>query len=205
MTRLPGKFILYHISSGNQGVDGCPEPCFRRLATAGVTLFQIRERRLSTRQVLKIAWNLKRRLKDMEARILLNDRFDVALAAGLDGVHLRSGGLPIQRVRDLTPEEFIIGRSAHSLEEVYQAAEEGADFVTLGPVFQTPSKPGSIKALGVPSLMEIVSKVDIPVFALGGICSQVTPDVLNAGVSGLAGIRFFHDQEELNKILALKP
>jgi thiamine-phosphate diphosphorylase len=200
MIPLPAEPILYHISAGSAPEGACPMPCFVGLEDAGVPLLQIREPRLSVRDVLALAARLRRRCN--RALILLNDRFDVARAAGLDGVHLRSDSLPVERVRALAGPDFIIGRSAHDLSEVLAAEAGGADFVVLGPVFPTPSKAGR-PALGLARLREIRRRATIPILALGGIQADNAAAVLDCGVAGLAGIRFFHDERQLASVRSL--
>jgi len=114
----------------------------------------------------------------------LNDRLDIALAAGLHGVHLPGNGLPADKVRPLVK---VLGVSVHSVGEALQADHAHADFVVFGPIFDSPGK----TAVGLSPLREVAQAVKIPVLAIGGITTKNATDVLEAGASGIAGIRLF--------------
>jgi len=202
MSLLPPPPILYHISAGTSGAGDCPEPCFRELTAAGVPLLQIREPGLAAADLRVLAARLRRQCRPGHALILINDRVDVARAAGLDGVHLRADGRPVHRVREQLGPDFIIGCSAHDEAEVRRAEDGGADFVVVGPVFPTPSKPGH-PGLGLVRLRQIRLFSVIPVLALGGIGAANAGAVLECGVHGLAGIRLFHDRRQLATVQAL--
>jgi len=168
--------------------------CVRRVTVAGVDWIQVRERDLSGRalaelvtEVLKIA-----RAGARPTRVLVNDRLDVALATGADGVHLPSHGLPTGAVRGLAPAGFLIGRSCHSPADVQAAAAEGADLCVLGPVFATPSKADMGPPLGL-SAFRSLGDVTIPVLALGGVTLENAAACRAAGAAGLAAIRLFQD------------
>ena len=175
---------------------------------AGVDLVQIRERGLPTRELLSlagIALRASRKLGKGAARVVVNDRVDVALAAEADGAHLTTHSMPAQVVRRIAPREFVVGVSCHSLEEAVAAEAGGADYLVLGPIFETPSKLGYGPPLGLEKLREVSSRVGIPVLALGGITvSRVRPCV-EAGAGGIAGIRIFQDCESvLERVRELK-
>ncbi|MBN2431067.1 MAG: thiamine phosphate synthase [Acidobacteria bacterium] len=165
-------------------------------------MLQLREPSLPARDIVELAGRLRRRCLFEGVRILLNDRFDIARGAGVDGVHLRSGSVPVKRVRELVGPDFVIGCSAHELADVRRAEDGGADFVVVGPVFPTPSKRGH-PGLGLEHLRRIRRQSSIPILALGGIRIANAAAVLDCGIQGLAGIRFFHDRQELAAIQAL--
>jgi len=119
-------------------------------------------------------------------KLFINDRLDVALAVDADGVHLGGESIPAFAAREATGGAMLIGASAHSIGEAIKAEEEGADFVTLGPVFETPSKIKYGHPLGPGLLREIRGKISIPVFAIGGIKKERVGSVLEAGASGIA-------------------
>jgi thiamine-phosphate pyrophosphorylase len=116
--------------------------------------------------------------------VLVNDRLDVALAAGVDGVHLPANGLPAAGVR---PFVKTLGCSIHSVEDGVKAERDGADFVVFGAVFDTPGK----RPAGLQALRAVTAAVKIPVLAIGGITNENTPAVLEAGAAGIAAIRLF--------------
>lgn len=155
-----------------------------------IDFFQIREKQISARSLFR----LTERLVELVAggvRIIVNGRFDIALAAGAAGVHLPGDSLPLAAVRASLPEGFIIGVSTHSIAEVQSAADAGADYALFGPVFATPGKG---KPTGTETLKEAVAKSGgMPVIALGGIDGENVGEVLKAGAAGFAAIRYFKD------------
>src|SRR5438034_162462 len=150
----------------------------------GVDMIQIREKDLPARDLFGLVSRIRDIAAGTKTRILANDRLDIALAAGVDGVHLPSNGLPAPRVR---PFVKCLGVSVHTLEEALAAEVAGADFIVFGPVFETPGK----LAVGVDPLRTVASAIKIPVLAIGGITLENSPAVLAAGASGIAGIRLF--------------
>jgi thiamine-phosphate pyrophosphorylase len=121
------------------------------------------------------------------ANLAINDRLDVALAAGADGVHLAAQSLPVDAAVALAAGRTLIGRSVHSLDEAIRVAHEGADYVTFGHVFPTSTHPG-LPPRGLSELRAIVAAVDIPVLAIGGITVDNLDDVLATGCAGVAVI-----------------
>jgi len=136
-----------------------------------------------------------RRIMEMpnphQARILVNSRVDVAMAAGTSGVHLPAGSIPPRDWRAITPVGFLIGVSCHTLEEVLSAEREGADYVFFGPVFAPLSKSSDLKPRGLEVLGRVCGSVKIPVLALGGITWENAPACNTAGAAGVAGITLF--------------
>ena len=131
--------------------------------------------------------------RDSPTRLLVNDRFDVARAAGADGVHLPSASLPSQVVRGLCGEEFLIGVSTHSLDEAQRARDGGANFVVFGPVFETESKRAYGPPQGLEKLREVTAALeDFPVLAIGGVTLDNAETCFAAGASGVAGISWFN-------------
>ncbi len=144
-------------------------PMLEEAFRGGVRLVQLREKDLPARELLSLAREVKALAGAYGARLLVNERADVALLSGADGVHLTSTGYSPKEARRLLGEKVLIGVSTHSIEEALKAEAEGADFVTFGPVFQTPSKAGMGGALGLEKLREAVQRLSIPVYGLGGI------------------------------------
>ncbi len=154
--------------------------------SGGVKTIQLREKDLTTKELFEIASWMRELTKEYDARLFINDRVDVALAVGADGVHLGQKSIPLHAVRNSFGNKLIIGCSTHSLEEALKAEKEGADFITLGPIYETPSKIIYGKPIGLEVLREVKSRLLIPVFAIGGIKLNNVRDVIEAGADGIA-------------------
>ena len=127
-----------------------------------------------------------------KTRVLVNDRVDIARAAGADGVHLTARSLPADVVRDICGPEFVIGVSTHSLAEARAAQVAGANFVVFGPIFDTESKRAFGAPQGLDKLREVTRALgEFPVIAIGGITQENSEAVFAAGASGIAGISLF--------------
>jgi thiamine-phosphate pyrophosphorylase len=172
-------------------------PLIGEAVQAGIDLIQIREKDLPTRELLQLAESAVAAAKGSGTRIVVNDRLDIALAGGADGVHLGTQSIPAQAVRNIVPEGFLIGVSCHSRQDVLAAEAAGADYVVLGPIFETPSKSAYGPPLGLDVLRETAAAVNIAVLALGGISVERVRACLAAGAAGIAGIRIFQDSPAL--------
>ena len=165
-------------------------------AKAGIHLVQLRERDLDGGPLLMLARRCVEAVRGTSTRILVNDRLDVALAAGAHGVHLRGDSMPARRLRELAPPGFLVGRSVHHRDEAAQvAADGGVDYLVFGPVFATRSKPAAAPA-GLDALTDVVSASALPVLAVGGITVATAPAVVSAGAAGWAGIGSFATARE---------
>ena len=161
------------------------------VATA-IPLVQLREKSLTARVLYELTTRAAAIAKGSSTRLLVNDRFDIARAAGADGVHLTTRSLPALIVRQICGEDFLIGVSTHSLDEAQNARTQGADFIVFGPVFETPSKQIYGPPQGLEKLREVTNALDgFPVLAIGGINLDNTAACLTAGASGIAGISLF--------------
>ena len=192
--------ILYAITSGATKNKTTPDDDeFTRIlhlaegaVAAQLSLFQIREKNLSARVLYELVTRATKITRGSSTRLLVNDRFDVALAAGADGVHLTSTSLPARVVRGICGPEFLIGASTHSLETARDARDSGADFALFGPVFETESKRGFGPPQGLEKLKQVAGELaGFPVVAIGGITLDNAESCFAAGASGIAGIRLF--------------
>jgi thiamine-phosphate pyrophosphorylase len=152
----------------------------------GVRAVQLREKDLPGRELFRLAERMRKMTAECGARLLINDRADVARAVGADGVHLGVLSIPPREARGLLGADAIIGCSAHNEEELRQAGEGGADFVTFGPVYPTPSKSRFGPPVGIPALAAACRTARVPVFALGGIGPGNLEEVARTGCSGVA-------------------
>lgn len=206
MPRALARPITYLITSGeSSSATHSESEEFRRLLAlvraaveARVTLVQLREKRLSGRVLFELATAAAHLARGSETRVLVNDRADIARAAGCDGVHLTTTSLEVSVVRRAFGAEFLIGVSTHTFAEARAGAAGGADFAVFGPVFDTPSK----RVFGPPVGLEALRRVALelspfPLVALGGVGVEQVRDVLEAGAAGVAGIRLFADGQNL--------
>jgi thiamine-phosphate pyrophosphorylase len=152
----------------------------------GVKAVQLREKDLATRELLDMAYRLRELTGACGAGLFVNDRVDIALAVKADGVHLGTSSLPAGAARRIAGEKFLIGASAHGVEEAEAAQREGADFITVGPVYETPSKTQYGRPLGPGVLKKVKEKISVPIFAIGGIKKQRVREVLGSGAYGVA-------------------
>jgi thiamine-phosphate pyrophosphorylase len=212
MPRALPRPITYLITSGETSSATAPADAeFRRLLAlvraaveARVALVQLREKDLSARSLYELARAAAQLARGGATRVLVNDRADVARAAGCDGVHLTTRSLDAAVVRRAFGEDFLIGVSAHTTEEACAARDGGADFAVFGPVFDTPSKRAYGAPLGLGVLEEAARELSpFPLVALGGVDEANAAAVLRAGVAGVAGIRLFANGQNLARMMHL--
>jgi thiamine-phosphate pyrophosphorylase len=161
----------------------------RHAVAAGVDVIQVRERDLEPRELVPLVEEVVALARSTATRVVVNDRLDVALAAGAGGVHLPTRGIPPAEARRIVPDGFLIGRSVHRIDEVRAAA--GSDYLIAGTVWPSLSKPAAAPLLGVGGLSEVVRAADVPVLAIGGVTVDRAHDVLATGAAGIAAIGLF--------------
>ncbi len=152
----------------------------------GVKAVQLREKDLPIRELLNLAEKMRRITKEAGAMLFINGGMDVAMAVGADGIHLGQTDLPVDVVRKIVGNRFMLGVSTHNIVEAKEAEACSADFITFGPIYETPSKLKYGEPVGIKALNEVKSGVSIPVYAIGGIKSGNIKQILDTGVDGVA-------------------
>jgi thiamine-phosphate pyrophosphorylase len=158
----------------------------REAVSGGVTCVQLREKSCSTCEFLREALALKALLQPLGLPLIINDRVDIALAVGADGVHLGQSDMPISHARRLLGSDCLIGISAESLEDAILAEQQGADYIGISPVFSTPTKTDTAPALGLEGVRQIRQQVRIPLVGIGGINLTNARQIIEAGADGVA-------------------
>ena len=177
-------FRLYLVTDRHQTAGRPLVSVVGRAVNAGVRAVQLRERDLPIRALLSLSLDLQRELPDMQ--LFINDRVDLAVGLGCRGVHLRESSLPAPVVRTLLRPSQLLGLSVHSVQGAVAAERHGADFVVLGPIYDTPSKREYGAPLGLQVLEQAARAVTIPIFAIGGMTASRTREMLQAGAFGVA-------------------
>ena len=151
-------------------------------------MVQLRERDLSARELVTLAHEVQAVTASRRAQLLINDRIDIALALEGVGVHLRSNSLPVSVARQLLGMQRLLGISAHSVEEAVQGESQGADYIVLGPIYETPTKQMFGPPIGIRTLEKACRLVRIPIFGIGGVTAARAREMRHAGAFGAAVI-----------------
>lgn len=154
---------------------------------AGAKIIQLREKDWDKKDLYDLAIEFGKLTRIHDALLIINDHVDVALAAGADGVHLGQEDLPVAAARKIAP-ELIIGASSHNLTEALKAEKDGADYVNIGPIFPTATKPDAESFLGPEAIGQIGPRLSIPFTTMGGINKDNITQVLKAGARRIAMI-----------------
>jgi thiamine-phosphate pyrophosphorylase len=179
-------FDLYVITDRRQCDDlvACVEKALR----GGARAVQLRDKDLFTRERFELGQKLRAVTSEFGANLIVNGDSALALALGADGAHLPQDGLPANVARALLGPDKLIGVSTHSRAEATEAVERGADFITFGPVYHTPSKAQYGAPVGLEELQNVCADVGVPVFALGGVAPSKIEEIIFAGATGVAMI-----------------
>ena len=191
-------FKLYLITDRKQ-VNMPLVAAIRLALEGGVRAVQLREKDLPVRELLALSQEMRTLTNEFGARLFINDRVDVAVAINADGVHLGHASIPVEAVRRVVGSNMLIGVSTHDLAEAKAAEAGGADFITFGPIFETPSKAKLGSPVGVEVIKELKCGINIPFYALGGIKSGNIMKVLYAGASGVAMISSIFSAADIRK------
>lgn len=163
-------------------------PLLQRVLAVGVSMIQLRERDFFTGELLTLAREVQAVTASAGSQLLINDRIDVALALEGVGVHLRSNSLPVPVARQLLGAQRLLGISVHAVEEAVRAESQGADYIVLGPIYETPSKQMFGPPLGIHTLEKACSLVRIPIIGIGGVTAARAREMRRAGAFGAAVI-----------------
>ena len=163
-------------------------PLLQRVLTAATPIIQLRERDLSASELVRLAREVQAVTVSHSSQLLINDRIDVALALEGVGVHLRSNSLPVSVARRVLGAQRLLGISVHSIEEVLAAESQGANYIVLGPIYETPSKQMFGPPLGIHMLEKACRLVRIPIIGIGGVTAARAHEMRRAGAFGVAVI-----------------
>jgi thiamine-phosphate pyrophosphorylase len=161
------------------------KPGFTKLSSCGVGVIQLRDKTSHKAQVLKSALKLARILNKSKTLFIVNDYIDVAILSGADGVHLGQEDLPLKQARLLLGKDKIIGISCHNLRQALKAQIEGADYIGIGPVYPTATKP-EYRPIGLRVLRQLKGKIKIPYFAIGNVNEGNISKIVAAGARRIA-------------------
>jgi thiamine-phosphate pyrophosphorylase len=152
----------------------------------GVTMVQLREKDVSTREFYQLALRLKSTLTSLHIPLIINDRLDIALAVDADGLHVGQSDMPYEEVRRILDRDKIIGLSVENIEQARQANSLDVDYIGLSPVFSTPTKTDTSPPLGLEGIREIAGFTRHKTVAIGGINASNAADIIRSGADGIA-------------------
>ncbi|MDR3570446.1 MAG: thiamine phosphate synthase [Syntrophobacteraceae bacterium] len=183
----PGiDYRLYLVTDRDLSCGRPLEKLVRQSAAAGVTAVQLREKNATTRQFIEQAFALRKASAELGLTFIINDRVDIALACRADGVHLGQSDMPCALARRIVGQDMIIGVSVSTVEEAVEAEAIGADYLGVGPLFATLTKPDALPATGLSVLRNIRRAVSVPLVGIGGITYKNGGEVIRAGADGVA-------------------
>ncbi len=189
-------YSLYLCTDRSIMSDASIEECVEKSLKGGVSVVQIREKDCPGKEFLQIAKSVKEITRRYGVPLIINDRVDVAIAVGADGVHVGQDDLPCAIVRSMVGEDMIIGVSASSLTEALKAQQDGADYIGVGAMFATDTKTDA-KVVTMEELDRIRREVSIPIVVIGGINKTTLPDFIGKGIDGIAVVSAIVSQNDV--------
>ncbi len=197
MSEAAAKLSGLHVLADDGARRHGPLAVAEAACAAGAAVVQLRAKRAGDRQTLAWAAAIRARTRTCGVLFVLNDRFDLALAAGADGVHLGQQDLPPARIPAPLRGRLLIGRSSHTLEQAAAACAEPIDYLAFGPIFGTRSKDSPYPARGVELLARVVAlAAPLPVVAIGGIDASKLAELARAGAAGVAVLSAVSEAED---------
>lgn len=184
----PADFDLYPVTCQSLSRGRTNLEVLDALIEGGAKIVQLREKELSDREFFHLAKAFRRRTLQAGITFIVNDRLDVCRAVEADGLHLGQDDFPVREARRLLGPQTLIGVSTHSLAQALQAVEDGADYINVGPIFETQTKRHSGPPVGLELYHQIKDKVALPITVMGGINLQNLDQVLEAGARRIAVI-----------------
>ena len=191
------KYDLYVVTDEGLSRGKTHAEIAREAVAGGADVIQLRDKTMESASLYAAALEIAEICKG-KALFFVNDRLDIALAAGADGVHVGQSDLPADVVRKLVPKDFLIGVSVGSVEEAEKAVRDGADYVAVSPVFSTASKSDAGVGHGLDTAHAICDAVSVPVVGIGGLNKENIPEVIKAGIDGIAVISAVVSQEDIS-------
>lgn len=181
-------YSLYVITENNPALGITHLQVATNAIEGGATIIQLRDKKAAGNEIMGIGKEIKSLCQEGGCSFIINDDVEVALEIDADGVHLGQSDMLLKEARRLVPSDMVIGVSATSYKEARAAFYEGADYIGVGPIFETTSKDDANAPIGLTALKKICEEINIPVIAIGGITLQNVTDLKKAGVDGVAVI-----------------
>ncbi len=186
ISRAEVDFRLYLVTDRILAAGRPLEQIVRQGVSGGVSLIQLREKDVAARTFLEEAFMLRRATSELGIPLIINDRLDIALACSADGVHLGQEDIPCALARRICGTNMLIGVSVSNEGEALEAEADGADYLGVGPIFATSTKPDALPPIGLDALRGIRRAVRIPLVGIGGISAANAGEVIRAGADGVA-------------------
>ncbi|AEY66518.1 thiamine phosphate synthase [Clostridium sp. BNL1100] len=189
-------YTLYLVTDRDLMSTKTLEEAVEQAIMGGCTLVQLREKTASSREFYQTALKVKAITDNYKVPLIINDRVDIALAIGADGVHVGQSDLPAVVVRKIIGKDRILGVSAGSVEKAIEAQRDGADYIGVGALFSTSTKTDA-KSVSKETLMKILKEVSIPIVGIGGINAQNAVELKNTGIDGIAVVSAIIAQKDI--------
>lgn len=186
---FPALYLIADPALYRRDGKPCSESFFQAIAVAidgGIQLIQYRDKSGERGRIYEYAERLRELTAQSKVKLIINDELDIAMAVGADGVHLGQDDFPVAPARALLGEQAIIGLSTHNISEALAAKKEPVDYIGFGPIFSTETLQSDRLPLGIEAISKLCKKVNLPVYAIGGIQQSHVQAILNAGATGVA-------------------